>query len=128
MALAWDSHVHHAAIRAWFAAEPGREWATCPITEAGFVRVSSNPKVLPSAIGVEDARRVLAGMRNAQGHRFVANDVSMTDPDVVRLSGHRQVTDAILLALARRRGLALVTFDAGVASLAHGNGVQLLVA
>ena len=127
MALAWDSHVHHGAIRAWFAAEPGRNWATCPITEAGFVRVSSNPKVLPSAIGVEDARRVLAAMRDAGGHRFVTNDVSMTDHDVVTLNGHRQVTDAVLLALARRRSLRLVTFDAGVAALAQGEGVELLV-
>lgn len=128
MALAWDSHVHHGAIRAWFAAEPGRTWATCPITEAGFVRVSSNPKVLPSAVGVEDARRVLAAMRDAGGHRFVANDVSMTDPDVMTLNGHRQVTDAVLLALARRRSLRLVTFDAGVAALAQGEGVELLAA
>ena len=128
MALAWDSHIHHGAIRAWFAVAPGRSWATCPITEAGFVRVSSNPKVLPSAIGTEDARRVLAAMREAGGHRFVANDVSMTDSDVVALTGHRQVTDAVLLALARRRGLPLVTFDAGVAALAQGDGVDLLVA
>lgn len=128
MALAWDSHVHHSAIRAWFGAEPGRGWATCPITEAGFVRVSANPKVLASAIGVEDARRVLAAMRDAEGHRFVANDVSMTDPEVVRLSGHRQVTDAVLLAVARRREMPLVTFDAGVAALAQGEGVELLVA
>ena len=128
MALAWDSHIHHGAIRAWFAAAPGRSWATCPITEAGFVRVSSNPKVLPSAIGAEDARRVLAAMREAGGHRFVADDVSMTDSDVVALTGHRQVTDAVLLALARRRGLPLVTFDAGVAALAQGDGVDLLVA
>lgn len=127
MALAWDSHVHHGAIRAWLAAEPGRVWATCPITEAGFVRVSSNPKVLPSAIGVEDARRVLAAMRDAGGHRFVTNDISMTDHDVVTLNGHRQVTDAVLLALARRRSLRLVTFDAGVAALAQGEGVELLV-
>lgn len=128
MALAWDSHIHHGAIRAWFAAEPGRGWATCPITEAGFVRVSANPKVLPTAIGVEDARRVLAAMRDAGGHRFLENDISMTDPDVVPLTGHRQVTDAVLLALAHRRGLPLVTFDAGVAALARGEGVELLVA
>ena len=77
---------------------------------------------------MEDARRVLAAMREAGGHSFVSNDVSMTDPDVATLTGHRQVTDAVLLALARRRGLPLITFDAGVAALAQGNGVELLVA
>ncbi len=45
VALAWDSHVHHAAIRAWFTANSSDDWDTCPITESGFVRVSSNPKV-----------------------------------------------------------------------------------
>jgi toxin-antitoxin system PIN domain toxin len=55
VALAWDSHVHHAAMRTWFAANSAGGWATCPMTESGFVRVSSNPKVLPSPIGVETA-------------------------------------------------------------------------
>ena len=66
-------------------------------------------------------------MRDAGGHRFVANDVSMADPDVETLTGYRQVTDAVLLALARRRDMPLVTFDAGVAALAQGDGVELLV-
>lgn len=51
VALAWDSHIHHARIREWFTANATLGWATCPLTEAGFVRVSTNPKVLPSAIG-----------------------------------------------------------------------------
>lgn len=40
--------------------------------------------------------------------------------------GHRQVTDAHLLALARRRGMRVVTFDAGLAVLADGPDVELL--
>lgn len=126
VALAWDSHVHHAAIRAWFAANAERGWATCPLTESGFVRVSSNPVVLPSAIGVEDARRVLALLRAVGSHRFVADDVSMTDHDVPALVGHRQVTDAHLLALARRHEVPLITFDAGVLALGGGEDVELL--
>jgi uncharacterized protein len=38
------------------------------------------------------------------------------------------VTDAQLLALARRRGVRLVTFDAGVRTLAEGHDVELLTA
>jgi toxin-antitoxin system PIN domain toxin len=126
VALAWDSHVHHTAIRSWFVENASAGWATCPITESGFVRVSSNPKALPSAIGVEAARGVLAALRAAGGHRFLADDVSIVDDDVPRLSGHRQVTDAHLLALARRRGARLVTFDRGVLSLATATDVELL--
>ena len=81
VALAWDSHVHHVAIRTWFAANSASGWATCPITESGFVRVSSNPKVLPSPIGIDAARGVLSVLRAAAGHHFLVDDVSITDTD-----------------------------------------------
>lgn len=128
VALAWDSHVHHATMREWFAAEGPSGWATCPITESGFVRVSSNPKALPSAIGIAAARGVLTTLRALDGHRFLADDVSIIDPDVPEVSGYRQVTDAHLLTLARRSGMRLVTFDAGIRALAQGRDVELLSA
>lgn len=128
VALAWDSHVHHPAIRAWFAANASAGWATCPITESGFVRVSCNANVLPSAIGAEAARGVLTALRAVEGHRFLSDDVSLTDPDVPAFLGHRRVTDAHLLVLARRGGVRLVTFDAGLPALADGRDVELLTA
>lgn len=126
VALAWDSHVHHARVREWFAANSTGGWATCPITESGFVRVSSNPKVLPSPIGVESARGVLAALREVNSHHFLADDVSLTDGDVPAMTGHRQVTDVHLLTLARRRGVRLVTFDAALVTLARQRDVELL--
>jgi uncharacterized protein len=125
VALAWDSHIHHAATRKWFAANAAEGWATCSATERGFVRVSSNPSVLPSAIGVEEARGVLALLRTAGGHHFLVDDVSMTDNDVPPLVGHRQVSDAHLLTLARRHGMRVITFDGGVRALG-GSDVELL--
>jgi uncharacterized protein len=126
VALAWDSHVHHATTRAWFQANGPNGWATCPVTESGFVRVSSNPKILPHAIGVEAARAVLSALRGADGHRFLADEVSITDADVPTMVGHRQVTDAHLLTLARRAGVRLVTFDRGLLGLADAHDVELL--
>jgi uncharacterized protein len=128
VALAWDSHVHHAAIRSWFRANGAAGWATCPMTESGFVRVSANPKVLPSAISVKAARAVLSALRSTDGHRFIVDDVSITDADVPKMSGFRQISDGHLLALARRRGMRLVTFDAAVLKLAEGRDVELLTA
>jgi uncharacterized protein len=128
VALAWDSHVHHATMRTWFTANRSSGWATCPITESGFVRISANPKVLSSPIGVEAARAVLSALRAVDGHRFLVDDVSIADADVPRMSGYRQVTDAHLLSLARRQGVRLVTFDAGVLALAGGHEVELLTA
>ncbi len=128
VALAWDSHVHHARMREWFAAHGTAGWATCPVSESGFVRVSSNPKVLPSPISVAAALEVLAALRAAGAHQFLADDVSPTDRDVPNLAGYRQVTDAHLLTLARRRGVRLVTFDTGIAALANGRDVEILSA
>ena len=112
----------------WFDAVAGRPWATCPVTEAGFVRVSANAKAVGAALSPADARAVLAGLRADQGHRFLPNDVSMTDALVPALTGHRQVTDGLLLAVARRHGVALVTFDAALAGLGATGEVEVLQA
>lgn len=125
VALAWDAHVHHKAVAAWFDQRTG-PWATCPVSEAGFVRVSSNPKILAGALSVEGARRVLSDLRALGEHRFLGNDVSLTDADIPPMIGHRQVTDAVLLTVARRAGVPLVTFDAAVTTLAGGEDVELL--
>lgn len=126
VALAWDSHVHHVRMRAWFASNSGSGWATCPTTESGFVRVSSNRKALPDAIAVADAIRVMRSLRGLTGHRFLVDDVSIAGDDIPRLTGYRQVSDAHLLVLARRHGLQLVTFDAGILALTGGEDVELL--
>ena len=126
VALAWDSHVHHAAVRAWFRAHSSLGWATCPITESGFVRVSSNRKALPHAISTAAAREVMGSLRRAGRHQFLADDVSITDADFPPVTGYRQVTDAHLLTLARRHRVRLVTFDGGLTALAGADGVELL--
>ena len=125
VALAWDTHVHHESMSAWFDERTG-PWATCPVSEAGFVRITSNPKVIVGALGVIEARSVLRDLREVGEHRFLINDVSMTDADAPRIVGYRQVTDVLLLTVARRAGVPLVTFDAAIATLAGGNGVELL--
>jgi uncharacterized protein len=75
-------------------------------------------------------RRCARGPRSATrcscSPRFLTDDVSLTESDVPSISGHRQVTDAQLLTLARRRGMRLVTFDAAVHVLAGGHDVELL--
>lgn len=128
VALAWDSHIHHEAIRTWFAGNAASGWATCPLTETGFVRVSTNPVVLSSAIGIGDARGVLAALRAVGAHRFLVDDVSMTDADVPDLVGHQQVSDAHLVTLARRHQTKLITFDRAALALGGQTDVELLTA
>lgn len=118
VALLWESHLHHATARRWFASSTG--FATCAITQAGFVRVSSNPRVLADAIGVAHATAVLAALVARHDHTFLRDDHGYVgNPHLPhdRVVGHRQVTDAQILAVARQHGAQVVTLDAGLAAL-----------
>ena len=70
----------------------------------------------------------ITALRGLDSHRFIVDDVSIVDPDVPEVAGYRQVTDAHLLTLARRSEMRLVTFDAGIRTLADGRDVELLTA
>ncbi len=121
MALAWPNHVHHSRALHWFAANREEGWATCPVTESGFVRVSSNVRVIPDARTPAQAIHLFRQIRLQPGHTFWDDDVSPVDPDCTafeQVVGYRQVTDAHLLTLAMRKGGSLATFDRGVAELA----------
>jgi hypothetical protein len=114
VALAWPNHVHHDIAVSWWQARKGRPWATCPTTEFGFVRVSSNRHVVPEARTPSEAIALLERIVAQPGHVFWPDDVSIVDPayvDAPRILGHRQVTDAHLIALAIRHAGRLATFD-----------------
>jgi uncharacterized protein len=122
VALAWPNHVHHEVAHRWFAGRQRAKqgWATCPITQSGFVRVSSNARVVPEARSPIEAIQLLARMVALPGHEFWTDDVSIVSSSHVarqKLMGHGQVTDAHLLALAIARRGVLVTFDGGVAEI-----------
>lgn len=119
VALAWPSHVHHGLARAWFSHHAAEGWATCPLTQCAFVRISSNPKIVSEAAAPREALALLREAVRHKNHVFWGDDLALTDPDVPveLLVGHRQVTDAYLLGLAIRRGGRLVTLDRGLAAL-----------
>lgn len=122
VALAWPNHVHHRAAQSWFAAS-SRAWASTPTTQSGFVRVCANPRAIPTAVSPGAAIAMWATMATAGDHAFLLDDVdgvlgNQVDP--ARVLGYRQVTDAHLLAVARRHGAALTTFDSGCLALADG--------
>jgi toxin-antitoxin system PIN domain toxin len=122
VALAWPNHVHHEAAHRWFAGLGRRDgWATCPLTQSGFVRVSSNARIVPEARSPHEAVALLERIVERPGHRFWTDTVSIVSSPFIartRLQGHRQVTDAHLLAVALANRGALATFDAGVTALA----------
>jgi toxin-antitoxin system PIN domain toxin len=120
-ALLWPRHVHHGAATEWFATQGNRGWATNPITELGVLRLLTNPAVTRSAVNAATALRVLAEATAHPNHEFWSLDRSiavMIGASGGGVSGHRQWTDAVLLTQAFQRKGRLVTFDAGIESVA----------
>lgn len=120
LALAWPSHVHHEAAHQWFAAHHTAGWATCPMTQCAFVRISMNPSY--SGLGDSSARAaaLLESIVELPYHEFWADDLPFSADEVPRavISGHRQITDAYLLGLSAHHGGKLVTLDRGISAIA----------
>jgi len=127
LALSDPMHVHHDAAHRWFASKARSAWATCPITENGFVRIASHPGY-PNRPG--DTPAVLAVLRQlctAEGHQFWSDDISLRD--VLRpgtVITHAHVTDVFLLGLAVHKGGRLATFDERIPTTAVRGGETTL--
>ena len=120
IALTWPNHAHHAAAHTWFAAHQVEGWATCPLTQCGFVRVSMNPKIRPAAVSTREVIDALRELLAHPNHVFWLDDVPFSDGTLVphdMVIGHQQVTDAYLIGLAVRYGGRLATFDRALPTL-----------
>lgn len=120
VALAWPNHVHHEAARAWFEDNHRQGWATCPLTQSGFVRVSANRRVMPIATTPQRAIALLRDLTGVAGHAFWSDETSIARSRWIaeeKLVGHGQITDAHLLAVALSHGGRFVTFDDGIAEI-----------
>ena len=119
-------HAHHGRARAWWAEHRNEGWASCPLTQNGFVRVISGagygqPVFVSAALSILDAQV------RQPGHEFWPDDISLMDRklfDHERILGPKQITDVYLLALAVKRGGRLVTFDQAI-PLAAVHGAEL---
>jgi toxin-antitoxin system PIN domain toxin len=127
MALLWENHEHHEVARAWL--RRVHWFATCPVAQLGFARISSHP-MLGFGMSPDQAFGVLRRFLADPRHRFVPDDLSCEDR-VVRtdwMEGANQVTDHYLVALARQHRLTLATFDRPLArAFAGESGLVELV-
>lgn len=120
VALFWEGHNDHASAQQWFKENERRGWATCPITQAAFVRIVSNPSFSEEAVSPVEAVALLEEALDRSTHEFWPDHLSFAEaaaylrPD---LSGHKQITDAYLLGLAIHHQAKLATFDKPLASL-----------
>jgi len=105
IALIWPSHVHHAAASAWRA---DKVIVLCPITEIGFIRVSTSPAFNAS---MSDARRALSDFIRDEKPDFIPADTRALDGDPAPASG--KTTDWYLANLADAHGMRWATLGTG---------------
>ena len=116
IALCDARHEHHELAARWFLAYAAQGWATCPLTQNGAIRIMSAP-AYPGARPVAQVMAQLQAMCAHGHHRFWPDAVSLVEAGTLNpahLLGHRQLTDAYLLALAVHHRGCLVTVDGGV--------------
>jgi toxin-antitoxin system PIN domain toxin len=120
IALMWRGHADHDRVQNWFTRHSAQGWATCPFTQAAFVRIVSNPAFSSHAVPPVEAIARLTTNLSHPKHQFWADDLILADAlrqFADRLVGHQQITDAYLLGLAIRKKGKLATLDRGVLDL-----------
>ena len=114
LAMQYREHVHYARVNAWATQLQVERmqrrivFATCPITELGFVRIASG-KAGHSPC-VDSARADLHTLKSRQKMLFIPDNIPARrlPPWVQKWA---QTTDGYLLALAKAHGGQLATLD-----------------
>ncbi len=127
LALIDPMHVHHETAHRWFAAKGRQAWATCPLTENGFIRIASHPNYPNRPGDVPAVFSILRQICESPGHHFWVEDLSILEilePDAIIT--HTQITDVYLLGLAIHNEGNLATLDHSIPTNAVRGGRQAL--
>jgi uncharacterized protein len=130
LALLDPDHIHHERARSWWGSQRQHGWASCPLSQNGFMRIISQKTYLrPKSIG--EAVDMMQRATSRPDHLFWPDDLSLLDTAIVdhsRVLGPRQITDIYLLALAVKHGGRFATLDKGVSlSAVRGATAERLV-
>jgi len=123
LALLDAGHLHHARAKAWLTENP--DWASCPLTQNGCLRVMSLPAYPNSQPAAVVAERLVRATRHGS-HEFWPDTLSLLDDGLLhweRVLKSSQITDIYLLALAVKKKARLVTLERGI-SLAAVSGAS----
>jgi uncharacterized protein len=110
IALVISDHEHHDTAARWAAGVDGI--ALCPIVEGALARY-----LVRAGESYATAQAILSGFYSSPRCAFWPDSISYKDADLGHVSGHRQVTDAYLAALATSCDHRLATFDQGLAAM-----------
>jgi len=129
VALFWRSHIHFRTANRWLMENRHAGFRTCPITQAGFVRITSNPRYSADRMTVAEAQGALHSLLIQPEHEFWPDSLPLADAieHSGPISGHQQITDAYLVALAIANGGTLATFDRVALSLTGAKGIVELI-
>jgi uncharacterized protein len=114
VAMIDEDHVHHERAHQWWDANQADGWASCPLTQNGFVRVFSTTRAKVSPPAALDLLRTAI---EEESHVFWPDDISLADIrrfNSTRILGPKQLTDIYLLGLAVKNGGRLTTFDRSI--------------
>jgi uncharacterized protein len=121
IALTEPGHDQFQSAQNWFGAASGAALGLCPLSEAGFIRITTSPSFRPLPRSMDQAIGALNMLKANKSYWYCGIDqswVDLTAPFADRISGHQQVTDAYLLGLAIKEDGVLVTFDRGIRYMA----------
>src|SRR5450631_3749257 len=111
-----EDHTSHGKAVTWWETNPAGGWASCPLTQNGFVRIVSG-QGYERPYTSRQARETFDAWVSRSDHVFWTDDVSFLDRTVFnhdRILSPHQITDVYLLALAVKHGARFVTLDRGV--------------
>jgi toxin-antitoxin system PIN domain toxin len=106
LAAIWDSHPHHARTFRWL---EGKQISVCPLSELGFIRISTNPKAIHAPM--KKARELLQKFLVERDAGWIPDDLPALNSNPQKTE---QVTDLYLVTLAEKHGMKLATLDEGI--------------
>lgn len=109
IALTLAEHEHHRHALKW--SRTADLMALCPITEGALVRT-----LLRLGESGTTVQAILDALHRAPRWTFWPDEISYRSLDLASVQGHRQATDAYLVALAAHHGVQLVTLDRALAA------------
>jgi predicted nucleic acid-binding protein len=104
IAAIWRDHEDQPRVETWLRR---KQTATCPISELGFLRISSGD-TFPFRAEPEACRNALSEFVRKHRCRFIPDDFS---PQRIAAQSSRQFTDLYLAELAEKHRMKLATLD-----------------
>lgn len=118
LALAFQSHGHHGAAKAWMLSATEQSCCFCRLTQLGFLRLSTNRKIFP-----QDARtmreawdlydELLSDIRVVYAEEPEETEATWRSLTPGSLYSTNVWADAYLAAFALTADLEVITFDHG---------------